>query len=476
VTASHRWWGKTEVFSRCTFVLVASAVLAASPATAQAPTPDPACTYPLPTYDENWQFLSDPNRHCDPWDIVKYLPLGDGMFASFGWEARESYERFGNQNFGLSVPSPNGYLLQRYLLHADVRLGARLRLWTELNSSFENGRVGGPQPVVDVDNLDLHQGFVELTLIQQARVNVRVRTGRQEIAVGSGRLYALREGPNVPLSFDGARAIAQTESWRFDAWVARPVTTTPGIFDDSSHRDFSVWGAYITHTGHRQASLSAYYLGWDQRNASFEKGVANELRHTVGARVWRDGTWSYDFEGMYQFGRFGTGNIRAWRGVAEASRGFAGRWNPRIKIDFDDASGDRNLSSPTLGTFNSFFQSGDYSGRAQLLGASNSIRLEPTLTLAPRRNVSVSTGWGFYWRESVQDGLYGIPGNLIIPSNGVPGRYEGSRPIAEVAWKLNPHLSVHLNYIFVFNGRFEERSVHATTTESYICPWITYRF
>jgi hypothetical protein len=464
------------VFSRCTFVVVASAVLAASPATAQAPTPDPACTYPLPTYDENWQFLSDPNRHCDPWDIVKYLPLGDGMFASFGWEARESYERFGNQNFGLSVPSPNGYLLQRYLLHADVRLGARLRLWTELNSSFENGRVGGPQPVVDVDNLDLHQGFVELALIQQARVNVRVRTGRQEIAVGSGRLYALREGPNVPLSFDGARAIAQTESWRFDAWVARPVTTTPGIFDDSSHRDFSVWGAYITHTGHRQASLSAYYLGWDQRNASFEKGVANELRHTVGARVWRDGTWSYDFEGMYQFGRFGTGNIRAWRGVAEASRGFAGRWNPRIKIDFDDASGDRNLSSPTLGTFNSFFQSGDYSGRAQLLGASNSIRLEPTLTLAPRRNVSVSTGWGFYWRESVQDGLYGIPGNLIIPSNGVPGRYEGSRPIAEVAWKLNPHLSVHLNYIFVFNGRFEERSVHATTTESYICPWITYRF
>src|SRR5258708_29541110 len=148
---------------------------------------------------------------------------------------------------------------------------------------------------------------------------------------------------------------------------------------------------------------------------------------------------------------------------------------PRVKIDFDVASGDRNRSSPNLGTFNSFFQSGEYSGRAQLLGASNSIRLEPTLTLAPRRNVSVSTRRGFYWRGSLQDGLYGIPGNLIVPSNGVPGRYEGSRPIAEVAWTLNPHLSVHLNYIFVFNGRFEERSVHATSTERYICPWITNR-
>jgi hypothetical protein len=69
-------------------------------------------------------------------------------------------------------------------------------------------------------------------------------------------------------------------------------------------------------------------------------------------------------------------------------------------INFDVASGGRNRSSPNLGTFNSFFQSGAYSGRAQLLGASNSIRLEPTLTLAPRRNVSVSTGWGFIGARS----------------------------------------------------------------------------
>jgi hypothetical protein len=460
----------------CNFVLVASAVLAASPAMAQTLTPDPARRYPLPTYDEDWQFLSDTSRHSDPWDIVKYVKLARGMFVSFGGEARETYERFCNQDFGLSVPSPNGYLLQRYLLHADIHLGSHLRLWTELNSSFENGRVGGPQPVIDVDKLDLHQGFVELGLIQRDRVNVSVRTGRQEIAVGSGRLYALREGPNVPLSFDGVRAIAQTGAWRLDAWVARPVTTTPGIFDDSSHHEFSVWGAYVTRTGVGHASVDAYYLGWDLQNTSFDKGVANELRHTVGARLWRNGLWSYDFEGMYQFGRFGAGYIRAWRVVAEGSRGFAGRWNPRVKIDFDVASGDRNRLSPNLGTFNSFFQSGEYSGRAQLLGPSNSIRLEPTLTLAPRRNVSVSTGWGFYWRESEQDGLYGIPGNLIVPSNGVPGHYEGSRPIVEVGWTLNPHLSLHFNYIFVFNGQFEERSVHATTTESYISPWITYRF
>ena len=77
------------------------------------------------------------------------------------------------------------------------------------------------------------------------------------------------------MSFDGVRAIAQTKSWRFDTWGARPVTTTPGIFDDSSHHEFSVWGAYVTRPGHRQTSLSVYYLGWDLLNVSFDKGVAN---------------------------------------------------------------------------------------------------------------------------------------------------------------------------------------------------------
>ena len=136
----------------CSFVLVASAVLAASPAMAQTPTPDPARRFPLPTYDEDWRFLSDPSRHSDPWDIVKYVKIARGIFVSFGGEARETYERFGNQDFGLSVPSPNGYLLQRYLLHADIHVGSRLRLWTELNSSFENGRVGGPQPVTEEES------------------------------------------------------------------------------------------------------------------------------------------------------------------------------------------------------------------------------------------------------------------------------------------------------------------------------------
>ena len=80
---------------------------------------------------------------------------------------------------------------------------------------------------------------------------------------------------NVRITRDPNREVLRRIPLSLDAWVARPVTTTPGIFDDSSHRQLNVWGAYVTRTGRRQTSLDGYYLGWGRRNASFDKGVLN---------------------------------------------------------------------------------------------------------------------------------------------------------------------------------------------------------
>src|SRR5258707_6495174 len=133
-------------------------------------------------------------------------------------------------------------------------------------------------------------------------------------------------------------------------------------------------------------------------------------------------------------GRFGAVDIRASRFVIEASHHVADAvWSPRLGLVLDVASGDKNPADPDLQTFNALFQSGTYSGRAQLLGPSNSIRLEPSVMLAPARDVLVSAGWGFYWRQSAYDALYSISGQVIVPSNGVTDRYEGSRPTVH-AW------------------------------------------
>jgi hypothetical protein len=58
------------------------------------------------------------------------------------------------------------------------------------------------------------------------------------------------------------------------------------------------------------------------------------------------------------------------------------------------ASGDKNPGDPDLQTFNSLFQSGTYSGRAQVLGPDNAIRLEPSLGLLFSERLTLSDRLG----------------------------------------------------------------------------------
>ena len=440
--------------------------------------------YPLPRYEEDWSFLMKSSASSEFWDPIKFIPL-DGtrdVFLSLGGEIRETYERFHNTNFGLTAQDPDGYLLQRYLLHVDLHARTRFRFFGELNSSLEDGRTGGPRPVVDEDKLDVHQGFFDIALLaSNDRSSLTLRAGRQEMVFGSGRLVALREGPNVPLSFDGFRLTLRLPAWQLDGFATRPVKNNSGIFDNPPQHDFSFWGAYGSHPLHgtRAApTVDLYYLGLDRKHAVYNQGTGHERRHTVGVRLWgQDEAWSFDGEGMYQFGEFGSGAINAWRFAADNAYTFSSiRWHPHVGLAADAASGDRDPETPDFQTFNAMFQSGTYSGRAQILGPNNAIRLEPQVGLLFSERMTFSAGWGFFWRESANDALYGIPGNIIVPSNGVKSRYEGSRPIAELDWQVTRHLSAHVNYIFVFNARFEEQSVHGTSNMSFVSPWVTYRF
>lgn len=441
-------------------------------------------SYPLPRYDEDWSFLKDHSMHSDIFDAIKFIPLSDDgkIFLSLGGEIRETYERFQNTNFGLSPNDPDGYLLQRYLFHADLHAGQRFRFFGEVSSSLEDGRTGGPRPVIDEDKLDVHQGFFDLILWRAATPSsLMLRLGRQEMAFGSGRLIALREGPNVPLSFDGIRLTIHSNTWHVDGFATRPVQNNPGFFDDPPQHAFAFWGAYATHrssSGTTKPSVDLYYLGLDRKRAVYNQGAARERRQTLGVRVWGHyKSWGYDAEAMYQFGKFGSGQINAWRVAADNTYVFSSvHWRPKLGLAADVASGDRDPRNPNLQTFDALFQSGTYSGRAQILGPNNAIRLEPSIGLSLTERVTLSAGWGFFWRESANDGLYGIPGNLLVPSNGVKSRYEGSRPIAELDWQITRHLSAHVNYIYVFNAAFEEQSVHGTANMSFISPWIIYRF
>ena len=323
--------------------------------------------YKLLREDEDWSFLQDPALRQDFWDPIKYIRLRqnqDDWYLTIGGEAREVWEQIGNDNWGES-PYMNGYLLERYMLSFDAHYGRHFRSFVEFKSGLESFRRGGPRPI-DEKKLDFQAAFFEVGTAGEQNW-AKFRVGRQEMEYGSGRLIDVREGPNVRLSFDGFKVVSKVGVWRVDGFAVRPDLDNPGFFDNAPNHQVGFWGIYSTRPLTRGVSVDAYYLGLDRKEAAFERGTAHELRHTLGARLWRPVAtkrrgWDFDYEGLGQFGTFGSANIRAWTFASDTGYRIPTlRLKPRFSIKSDISSGD-NPRTNTLGTFNPLFPIGNYFG------------------------------------------------------------------------------------------------------------------
>jgi hypothetical protein len=326
---------------------------------------DPVRTYSLLREDENWSFLKDTSLRQDPWDRLKYIPLGpQGWFVTVGGEAREAFERVGNDNWG-KQPYTNTFFLERYMLHTDWHLGKYVRAFVQLKSGLESFRHGGARPI-DEKRLDFQAAFVEIGAREGDRWVV-LQAGRQELNYGSGRLVSVREGPNVRQSFDRARLRSRFGEWRIDAWAARPDLDKRGFFDNVPDHCTSFWGVYATRPSRRRVSLDGYYLGLDRKSFTYNRGTARETRHNLGARLWRstatkESDWDFDYEAVWQFGSFGAAGIRAWTVASDTGYSFlATPVRPRISVKADISSGD-DPRSHSLGTFSPIFPLGNYFG------------------------------------------------------------------------------------------------------------------
>jgi hypothetical protein len=181
-----------------------------------------------------------------------------------------------------------------------------------LRAATFNGESGDPP---DEDMLDVNQAFAELILTRSTRGKLTLRVGRQEMMFGSSRLVSVRDGPNVHQTFDGARLTWLRRDWQIDAFATKAVQTNTGIFDDSPDHSRSFWGVYAVRPFRvlPKGRIDLYYLGIDNKRVRFDKGVGREQRHSVGMRVWGGGgAWDYNYEGVFQWGCFGSGEIRGW--------------------------------------------------------------------------------------------------------------------------------------------------------------------
>ena len=198
--------------------------------------------------------------------------------------------------------------------------------------------------------------------------------------------------------------------------------------------------------------IDLYYLGHIRRNAPYDSGVAD--RAQTAARFWgRAAAWDYDIEGVFQFGDFGTRNIRAWTVASNTGYTLARLWgHPRLGLRADVASG--GGPGRTLQSFNPLFPKFAYFTEASINAPINYVDVYPSITVQPRRNFAISVGVDVLWRYSVKDAFYQPAGVPLVPGSANKKRFLGAQFNLRTEWQATPHISVNAAYIHFLTEGF----------------------
>lgn len=414
-----------------------------------------AQNFKLMRYDEDYLGLKDSARTF--YNKIKYIPLSQNgsTYLSLGGEVRGELDYVLNEDWGEINVGRDVFTLQRYHLHADLHFGKRVRVFGQLRSGLENGRKNGPRGI-DEDQLNVQNLFLDLVPYKKPGSMLTLRLGRQEIRYGSGRLIDVRDGPNLRLYFDGAKAAYTSPHLNVDAFVMANAIVNTGVFDNTSTRKPNLWGIYSTYITPKNLNFDFYYLGINRANARFDKGVANESRHTFGARFWRNGAgFVYNFETGYQLGTFGLDKIRALALSSEIGYMFAyTKGLPVVKLRSDYISGDKTKGDGILGTFNALYPNGGYFGMNPQAGPANLMSIHPNLAWNPNKNVILTLDVVFNWRNSTEDGIYGPTGLFRLSSSDSRERYIGTAYMTTFSWHMNDFLNYNIGVQYFKTGSF----------------------
>ena len=402
-------------------------------------------------YDEDYSFLE--NDTVPSWyKSLKYKKIGKKAYVGFGGDFRGQYLIKTNEGWSSELEDGDGFMLTRWLLHADLHLSESVRFFAELQSALANGK-NMPLPIEE-NPLGVHQLFVDVTPFPKMPLSLRL--GRQEVAYGSQRLISFRDAPNGRRSFDGVKMMFAKNNIEADIFYLHAVVDKAGIFDDSSSPDLRVWGLF-SNVPLMKGGLSFYYLGFNNATALFYDGPGIENRHTVGARILKKiGSWQYDVEGAYQFGSIGDRKIAAWSTGLAVSYRFDGlKYSPELGLKADIISGDKDPTDQVQQTLNAMFPPGAYFGLAAPMAPSNLIDVHPSITFRFSSKMSFFCDYALLWRNSKADGLYRPNMTPFFElGSDASSRFIGSQLSGTLMYQSNGHLFLGTGFSWFDAGQY----------------------
>ena len=345
---------------------------------------------------------------------------------SLSGDHRTRYERLSNQ-FRAGLDGVARALMLRTRVSAELDVGY-FRLRAELQDSRAHLADSVAALTTSMVNpLELLQAHVEIPLdglLQRGSRSI-LRAGRLTMDIGSRRLISRNRFRNTSDGFTGVEwRWTGPNDTRTRAFYTLPVErrVSGNILDNGPRLDkewtsVRLWGVHFSRPDLPWGDWGeVYYYGLREADAP---GLATADRHlhTIGVRFHRPATISgfdYEFESAFQFGRSraspaAAADLTHVAHLQHIAAGYtlAAPGTPRLQLQFDHASGDRDPTDGRNNRFSSLYGSRSFEfGPSGIHGAFARANLTTPgvrLTLAPRPGVGVTGSARGYWLASSAD-------------------------------------------------------------------------
>jgi len=337
----------------------------------------------------------------------------------FGGEYRSRIE----SEDGMRYTTTNDtYLLSRFRFDVTIQPSKWLSFFGETQDSrvIFNNHV--PDAVPYQNTWDIRQAYVQLGSSTEGPADLTV--GRQIFAFGNERVIGPSDWVNAGRTFDAVRFDVHQSGYEVSLFALAVVVGMDGSMDHHLPGN-NLYGAYGSFKNAVPKATLEPYILWRLAPANAglpetaNRGHLNET--TIGMRLAGDlpAAFDYEIEMDRQAGSLGANSIRAWAGYWSLGKTFRGVASaPRVFFESNYASGSKNPSGRTWGTFDELYPSNhDKLDFADQFGRKNIQQVRAGVEETIGKKWKLRQTYESLWLATTHDALYASSGAISISAD-----------------------------------------------------------
>lgn len=300
--------------------------------------------------------------------------------------------------------------------------------------------------------------------MEYKNVSSGIKIGRQKLSYGDKRILAAPTWANKLKSFDAIKASLSYENYTLDTFGGNIVQYDDNNFNDAKAHEW-MYGAWA---GYKNESfiipqIELLYLTVCNED-DLIKGENNQYgklnQHTVDTLlkgVFPPLKISYALEFAYQFGKYGTNDIKnAYAIHADLKRKFDAFLKPELLLEYNNASGDKDPSDVKTNTFISYYQTthAPY-GLMDFFRWQNMREIALSLKLNPNQKMCIMPFINCFWLDEKRDSWYKSSGSKIRTAvNSDVSNFVGTEISLVLTYDLNKNIKLEAGYAHFFPGSY----------------------